>query len=78
MGKLATVQDQLRITLEAIDVGGNALLWRDTVEAPAASMIATHVQMALAVRGGLVPALGATVIGAMPEPKNEEAGTSNI
>jgi DNA-binding winged helix-turn-helix (wHTH) protein/serine/threonine protein kinase len=73
MGRLRTVQDQLHITLEAIDVAGNALLWRDTVQAPAGSMIATHVQMTLAIRGGLVPALGASVTDAMPEPRNEEA-----
>lgn len=73
MGRLRTVRDQLHITLEAIDVGGNALLWRDTVQAPAGSMLATHVQMALAVRGGLVPALGASVTDVMPEPRNEEA-----
>ena len=73
MGRLRTVQDQLHITLEAIDVGGNKVLWRDRAEAPATSMIATHVQLALAVRGGLVPALGASVTDATPEPRNEEA-----
>ena len=73
MGRLRTVQDQLHVTIEAIDVAESALIWRDTVGAPAASMIATHVQLALAVRGGLVPALGASVTDAMPEPRNEEA-----
>jgi DNA-binding winged helix-turn-helix (wHTH) protein/serine/threonine protein kinase len=72
-GRLRAVQDQLRVTIEAIDVAESAVLWRDTVEAPIASMVATHVQLALAVRGGLVPALGASVTDAMPEPRNEEA-----
>jgi DNA-binding winged helix-turn-helix (wHTH) protein/serine/threonine protein kinase len=72
-GRLRTSQAQLHITVEAIDVGDNSLLWRDTVAAPAGSMIATHVQLALAVRGGLVPALGASGAEAIPEPQNEEA-----
>jgi TolB-like protein len=72
-GRLRTVQDQVRVAIEAIDVAESALLWRDTVEAPVASMIATHVQLSLAVRGGLVPALGASVTDAVPEPRNDEA-----
>lgn len=66
--------DQLRVTLEAIDVETNGVLWRDEVEAPAQSMIATQVQIALRLRMGLAPALGAS---APPEslmkPNNEEA-----
>jgi DNA-binding winged helix-turn-helix (wHTH) protein/serine/threonine protein kinase len=72
-GRFEKVQDQLHITLEAIDVAANELLWRDTVKAPAQSLIATHVQMSLTVRGGLVPALGASVTDAVPEPRNDEA-----
>jgi TolB-like protein len=72
-GRFEKVQDQLYITFEAIDVAENALLWRDTVKAPAQSLIATHVQMSLTVRGGLVPALGASVTDAVPEPRNDEA-----
>jgi DNA-binding winged helix-turn-helix (wHTH) protein/TolB-like protein/cytochrome c-type biogenesis protein CcmH/NrfG len=72
-GRIGRMEDQLRVTLEAIDVDGNALLWRNTVEAPAQSRIATHVQLALAVRGGLVPALGGSVTDTMPEPRSDEA-----
>ena len=72
-GRIVKAQDQLHITLEAIDVESNALLWRDTIEAPAHSMIAMHQQLRLAVRGGLAPALGASVTDAAPEPRNEEA-----
>jgi DNA-binding winged helix-turn-helix (wHTH) protein/serine/threonine protein kinase len=72
-GRFEKVQDQLHIVLEAIDVAENALLWRDTIKAPARSLIATHVQVALTVRRGLVPALGASVSSAVPEPSNDEA-----
>lgn len=72
-GRFTTVKDQLHITVEAIDVNEDALLWRDTVEAPSGSLIATHVQMTLTVGRGLVPALEASVANAAPEPRNEEA-----
>jgi TolB-like protein len=72
-GRFRKDADQLHITLEAIDVANNTLLWRDNVDAPAASLIATHVRLGLTVRGGLVPALGAAVPDAIPEPRNDEA-----
>jgi len=72
-GGFRTVQEQRQVTLEAIDVDSNTLLWRAAIEAPAQSMIATHVQVALAIRGGLVPALGSSLVDAMPEPRSDEA-----
>ena len=63
----------LHITLEAIDVESNGVLWRDKMEAPAQSMIATQVQISLRLRRGLVPALGASVTESFTKPKNEEA-----
>ena len=41
-GRIGKALDQLSITLEVIDVADNALLWRDTIEAPAQSLLATH------------------------------------
>jgi serine/threonine protein kinase/DNA-binding winged helix-turn-helix (wHTH) protein len=64
---------QLSITLEAVDVETNGVLWRETMEAPAQSMIATQVQITLRVRRGLVPALGASAAEPITKPKNEEA-----
>jgi DNA-binding winged helix-turn-helix (wHTH) protein/serine/threonine protein kinase len=72
-GRFRKVEDQLRVTLEAIDATENALLWRETIEAPASSMIATHLQLGSRVRAGLVPALRASVSGAVPEPQNDAA-----
>ena len=65
--------EQLHITLEAIDVETNGVLWRDKMEVPANSMIATQVQIALRMRMGLVPALGGTTTKLTSQPKNEEA-----
>jgi serine/threonine protein kinase/DNA-binding winged helix-turn-helix (wHTH) protein/Flp pilus assembly protein TadD len=65
--------DRLHITLEAIDVESNGVLWRDTMETPAQSMMATQVQISLRLRMGLVPALGASATESFTKPKNEEA-----
>ena len=72
-GRFGNVEGQRQVTLEAVDVAGDVIVWRATVDAPLQSMIATHQQVALAVRGGLVPALGASVTDTLPEPQNDEA-----
>ncbi|HSE33507.1 MAG TPA: winged helix-turn-helix domain-containing protein [Pyrinomonadaceae bacterium] len=64
---------QLHITLEAIDVETNSVVWRDQIDAMAPSMIAMQVQIALRVKGGLAPALGAAANDVGTQPKNEEA-----
>ena len=66
--------DALRVTVEAIDVASNRILWQDTLDAPASSLLATQAQLTLRIRGGLGPALGATP-GVEPpaRPSNEEA-----
>jgi serine/threonine protein kinase/tetratricopeptide (TPR) repeat protein len=67
--------DQLQITLEAVDVGDNRTLWRDTMTVAAPDMIAMRSQITAKVRQGLVPALGvgADSGDAGTRPKNEEA-----
>jgi serine/threonine protein kinase len=67
--------EQLQITLEAVDVGDNRTVWRDTMTVAAPDMIAMRSQITAKVRQGLVPALGAgTDSGeAGTHPKNEEA-----
>jgi serine/threonine protein kinase len=66
---------QLQITLEAVDVGDNRTLWRDTMTVAAPDMIAMRSQITAKVRQGLVPALGAGGDSgeAGTHPKNEEA-----
>ena len=65
--------DQLNITLEAVDVETNGIVWRETMETPAHSMIATQVQITLRVRRGLMSALGASAAELITKPKNEDA-----
>lgn len=52
--------DQLMVTLEAIQVPSNRLLWQTRLTAPAADLLALREQLASQVRVGLLPALGPT------------------
>jgi len=51
--------DQLRITIEAIQVDGDRLLWQSNVTAPADDPITMEAQISAQIRQGLLPALGA-------------------
>ena len=68
--------DKLIITLEAIQVEGNRLLWQTNVSAPAQDLIALQEQTAARIRQGLLPALGVAPGGFLEtgtRPKNPEA-----
>src|ERR1039457_2262006 len=67
--------DRLLITLEAIQVDGNRLLWQINMTAPAQDLIALQAQMAAQIRQGLLPALGAAggFLDTGTRPKNAEA-----
>jgi serine/threonine protein kinase/TolB-like protein len=67
--------DRLLITLEAIQVEGNKLLWQANITAPAQDLIALQAQMAAQMRQGLLPALGAAggFLDTSTRPKNAEA-----
>ena len=67
--------DSLLITLEAIQVEGNKLLWQANVTAPAQDLIALQAQMGAKIRQELLPALGASggFLDTGTRPKNAEA-----
>ncbi|MGD0790874.1 MAG: protein kinase [Terriglobales bacterium] len=67
--------DRLLITLEAIQVDGNRLVWQTNLTAPAQDLIALQAQMAAQMRQGLLPALGAAggFLDTSTRPKNAEA-----
>jgi eukaryotic-like serine/threonine-protein kinase len=67
--------DHVLITLEAIQVDGNRLVWQSNVTAPAEDLIALQAQMAAQIRQGLLPALGAAgdFLDTGTHPKNAEA-----
>ena len=67
--------DQLEITLEAVDVGSNRSVWRDTIDVTVPDKISMKQQITSRVQQGLVPILGGSFLSpeAGTRPKNEEA-----
>ncbi len=67
--------DNLLVTLEAIDVNHDRLLWQTSFTAPTQDLIALQGAMATQVRQGLLPTLGvaAGTAEAGTRPKNPEA-----
>jgi TolB-like protein len=72
-GRYLKQGERLHVTLEASDPAKGQTIWRDSFDAPAESLIAAQVQIALRVRGGLASALGSSGLDASFEPRNEEA-----
>jgi tetratricopeptide (TPR) repeat protein len=75
MGHFQKVRNQLELTMQAIDVGDDRVLWQETLNAPAEDLVGMRDQVTSKVRQGMIPALGATNA---PEekgtrPSNEEA-----
>ncbi|HME34670.1 MAG TPA: protein kinase [Candidatus Sulfotelmatobacter sp.] len=67
--------DQLTVTLEAIDVPTERLLWQATVTAKADDLIGLGDQLTAQVQHGLLPILGGAsgAVDAAARPKNQEA-----
>ena len=73
-GHFSTHQSELRITVEAVDVDGNRLLWRDSIAAPTDDSLALRDQLTSLIRNGLLPALGTGAPTAThARPRNAEA-----
>jgi TolB-like protein len=80
VGKLLTghftrMGDQLSVTLEAIDVSNDRLLWQTTVSAPVNDLIALQSQLSTQVQQGLLPVLGGAggAYNTASRPKSQEA-----
>ena len=66
--------NQLQVTLEAVNVNENRIIWRDTLTAATPDMIAMREQITAKVQQGLLQVLGGTTPAeAGTGPKNEEA-----
>jgi TolB-like protein len=68
--------DQLLVTLEAIDVPTDRLLWQTTVSAKVDDLIGLQEQLSTQVQHGLLPILGGSpgaVEAAASRPKNQQA-----
>jgi serine/threonine protein kinase len=68
--------DQLTVTLEAIDVPTDRLLWQTTITAKADDLIGLQQQLSSQVQNGLLPILGGAAgasESAASRPKNQQA-----
>ena len=73
-GHFSTHQSELRVTVEAVDVDGNRLLWRDSIAARTDDSLAVRDQLTSLIRNGLLPALGTGAPTAThARPRNAEA-----
>jgi eukaryotic-like serine/threonine-protein kinase len=73
-GHFQKIRDQLQLTLEAVDVADDRVLWQDMKSVPAEDLVAMRDQITAQVRQGLIPALGASDSGENgTRPTNEEA-----
>ena len=57
-GHFSAHQSELRVTVEAVEVDGNRLLWRDSIAARTDDPLAVRDQLISLIRNGLLPALG--------------------
>ncbi len=74
-GHFQKLADQLQVTLEAVDVASNRLLWRDTIDVPSGNLLAMQEQITATAREGLAPVFGSSPFTAETgaPPHNEEA-----
>ena len=73
-GHYQKARDQLQLTMEAVDISNDRVLWQETMNVSAEDLVAMREQVTSKVRQGLIPALGATNAGdGGTRPSNEEA-----
>jgi eukaryotic-like serine/threonine-protein kinase len=74
-GHYQKVGKDLQLTLEAIDVAGNSLLWQRTLKVAAEDHVAMHNEVTSNVLNGMIPALGVSNANETggTRPKNDEA-----
>jgi TolB-like protein/tetratricopeptide (TPR) repeat protein/predicted Ser/Thr protein kinase len=75
IGHYQKIRNQLELTMQAVDVGDNRVLWQETMNVPAEDLVAMREQVTTKVRQGMIPALGATTVEGEggTRPTNEEA-----
>ena len=74
-GHYQRIRNTLQLTLEAVDVADDRVLWQETMNLPAEDLVATRDQITAKVRQGLIQALGARgeANDKGTRPTNEEA-----
>ena len=75
VGHYQKIRNQLQLSMQAVDIAENRVLWQETMNLPADDLVAMRDQVTSKVRQGLIPALGATSMAgdSGTRPTNEEA-----
>jgi TolB-like protein/tRNA A-37 threonylcarbamoyl transferase component Bud32 len=73
-GHFLSHDNRLRVTLEAMDVAKQEVIWRTSLEDPAADVLKLHEDISTSLEKGLLPSLGITA-GELSatKPKNQQA-----
>jgi tetratricopeptide (TPR) repeat protein len=72
-GHYVLAGDQLRVTIEAVDIDENRVLWHDTVTVPVNDLLVLQAEVAAISRGKLASSLGITNFAeTAPPPANQE------
>ncbi|HEY1677212.1 MAG TPA: protein kinase [Candidatus Sulfotelmatobacter sp.] len=74
IGHFQKVRDQLQLTIQAVDVNDDRVLWQETMNVSSADLVQMRRQVTSRVTQGLIPALGAAGGSESgTRPSNEEA-----
>jgi serine/threonine protein kinase/tetratricopeptide (TPR) repeat protein len=74
IGHYQKVRDQLQLTIQAVDVNDDRVLWQETMNVSSSDLVQMRQQVTSRVMQGLIPALGATSGSeGGTRPSNEEA-----
>ncbi|MGH9523515.1 MAG: protein kinase domain-containing protein, partial [Terriglobales bacterium] len=74
-GHFLGVGNQLTITIDAVNVRHNELIWQDSFTIPRENLISLQGELSTTVREGLLPALGTSVVtfAGTTQPRNADA-----
>jgi serine/threonine protein kinase len=74
VGHFLRQDEQLMVTLEAIDVKSNRLIWQGTLAAPSHDLVAIQSQMSEKIKQGLLPLMGESegYLDTASVPKNKD------
>ncbi len=74
-GHFQKVRAELQLTLEAVDVSDDRLLWQETMNLPSDDLVSMREKITVRIQQGLIPALGGGNAAAEngTRPTNEEA-----
>jgi TolB-like protein len=74
-GHFVAKNDRLTITMEAIDVRHNRLMWQGSFTVPQQNLITLQEELGVNIRRGLLPALGsqAAMLASTTQPRNADA-----